>query len=57
VNVVRHDARTNDRQRYALIRFGDQPQKCGVVGPIMKPLELIVAAVDDVVTVIRNDGT
>jgi hypothetical protein len=36
--------------------FRDEPEKSGVIGTIVKPLELIVTATYDVVAVIRNNG-
>ena len=56
MDVVRHDARTDDRKWSMVVRFGNEPEKCAVVGAIMESPQLIVTAIDDVVIVVGNDG-
>jgi len=55
MDVVRHDARTDDRQWSMVVRFGNEPEKCAVIGAIMESLQLIVATIDDVIIVVGND--
>jgi hypothetical protein len=38
------------------VRFRNGPEESGVVGAVGKPLKLVVTAIDDAVTMIRNDG-
>jgi len=56
MDVVRHDARRDDRKWSMVVRFGNEPEKRAVVGAIMESLQLIVTAIDDVVIVVGNDG-
>jgi hypothetical protein len=56
VNVIWHEASGEDRQRHMIVRFCNEPQKGAVVGAIMEALQLIVAAIDDVIAMTRDDG-
>ena len=55
VHVIWHQTAANYRQRDVIVRLRDEPQEGGVVGAIVEQLVLVVAAIDEVVAVIRDN--
>jgi hypothetical protein len=55
MNVVRHEAGSKDRQFDAFLGTRYQCQKLRVVRRLMKDRGLLVAAIYEVVAVVRND--
>ena len=56
MQMIRHQAGGEHRDVELVKTFGEQPEKCHVVRTVMKKRHAIVAAIEDVVAVIRDDG-
>ena len=57
MNVIRHQARSQDRQRQSFLRAANEREKLGVVSRIVKDLRFLISAIDDVVAVASHNRT